>query len=253
MLQDILSIGDKIDVRQINQMGKLMHNVRTYVSQVVDFVDFDVINIATPIGNSKVIILDVGECYSLCFYSNKGLYQCNCVVMNNYRDKNLIIAVVRLTSDLEKFQRRQYYRLECIHEVEYRIISREEEIFDNKLRLDDFRNIEERSECRKKLNLFNQVWNRASFTDLSGGGARFNSTLNHQPGEKVRIRFDFILGKELKKLLIGAEIISSTKLLNRNGIYEQRVEFKDIGKIDRENLIKFIFEQERRRRRNDKS
>lgn len=253
MLQDILSIGDKIDVRQLNQMGKLMHNVKTYVSQLVDFADFDVINIATPIGNSKIIILDVGEIYNLCFYSNKGLYQCNCVVLNNYRENNMIIAVVRLTSDLEKFQRRQYYRLECVHEIEYRIISREEEILDNRLRLDDFKNTEERSECRKKLSLFNLEWQRASFTDLSGGGARFNSGLNHQLGDKVRIRFDFILGRELKKLLISAEIISSLKLPNRAGVYEHRVEFKDIGKNDREDLIKYIFEQERRRRRNDKS
>jgi c-di-GMP-binding flagellar brake protein YcgR len=96
-------------------------------------------------------------------------------------------------------------------------------------------------------------WLKASITDLSGGGARFNSKLFHQPGEKIRIRFEFILGRELKKLLIGAEIISSTKLPNRAGVYEHRTEFKNIGKNDREDLIKYIFEQDRKRRRNEKS
>jgi c-di-GMP-binding flagellar brake protein YcgR len=220
---------------------------------LVDFVDINVINIATPIGNNKILILDVGESYNLCFYTNKGLYQCNCTVMNNYRESNMIISMVRLISDLEKFQRRQYYRLECIHEIEYRVISKEEELLENKLRLDDFANTQERSECRKKMLQMNKEWNKASFTDLSGGGARFNSNVQHQPSDKVRIKFDFILGKELKKLVIGAEIISSAKLLNRAGVYEHRVEFKEIGKNDREDLIKYIFEQERRRRRNEKN
>jgi c-di-GMP-binding flagellar brake protein YcgR len=165
----------------------------------------------------------------------------------------MIIAVVKLTSDLEKFQRRQYYRLECVHEIEYRVVTREEEILENRLRQDDFRNTEERSECRKRLKQLNLEWQKASIIDLSGGGARFNSRISHQPGEKIRIRFDFILGKELKKLLISAKIISSTKLMNRTGIYEQRAEFKDNGKVDREDLIKYIFEQDRKRRRNEKN
>ncbi|HCM12943.1 MAG TPA: flagellar brake protein, partial [Lachnospiraceae bacterium] len=36
------------------------------------------------------------------------------------------------------------------------------------------------------------------------------------------------------------------------GVYEYRVEFKNIRKRDREDLIKYIFEQERRRRKNEK-
>jgi c-di-GMP-binding flagellar brake protein YcgR len=253
MLQEILAIGDKIDVSKMDHSGKLSGGSKTYVSQLVDFVDSDVINIAAPIGNSRLIILEVGESYSLCFYSNKGLYQCNCVVINNYRENNMIIAVVRLISDLEKFQRRQYFRLECVLDMEYRIITKEEEILENRLRQDNFGNKEERSECRKRLNLLNNEWIKANFTDLSGGGARFNSGFQHQQGEKVRIKFDFILGKNLKNMDLGAEIIASGKLMHRNGVYEHRVEFKNIGKNDREDLIKYIFEQERKRRRNEKN
>lgn len=253
MLREILTIGDKIDVRQIDNFGSQMHNVKTYVSQLLDFVDSDVISIATPMGNNKMIMLDVGENYQLCFYANKGLYQCNCVVMKYYKEKNMVIAITRLTSDLEKFQRRQYYRLECIHEIEYRIITKEEEILDNRIRLDNFQNTDERSECRKRIIQLSKEWQKASITDLSGGGARFNSYYMHQSGDNVRLKLDFIISGELKKLLLGAEIIYSNKLINQSGAYEHRAEFKDIGKKDREDLIKYIFEQERRRRRNDKN
>lgn len=253
MLQEILTVGDKIDLRQLDHTGGQIHNVRTYVSQLVDLIDADVISIAAPMRNNKMIILEVGEWYNLCFYSSKGLYQCNCTLMNNRRENNLIVSVVRLSSDLEKVQRRQYYRLECIHEVDYRIISMEEELLDNKVKLDNFKNTEERSECRKKLMQMNSEWLRGSITDISGGGARFNSYQVHQPGERVRIKFDFLSSGELKKLVLGSEIIYADKLINQSGAYEYRVEFKDIGKRDREDLIKYIFEQERHRRRNNKS
>jgi c-di-GMP-binding flagellar brake protein YcgR len=253
MLQNILSIGDKLEIRQMDQSGRLMINVKTYVSQLVDIIDQDVINIAAPIGNNRVIILLAGENYNLWFYSNKGLYQCKCEVINNFKEGSMVISQVRVISELQKFQRRQYYRLECIYDIEYRVITKEMEIIERKVSTDDFSSPEERTEFRKRLNQLNNEWVKATFNDLSGGGARFTSRLSHEQGDKLRIKFDFNLGKDMKKLVIGAEVVASTKVLNRSDIYEHRVEFKEIGKNDREDLIKFIFEQERRRRKNDKN
>lgn len=253
MLRDIVLIGDKIDVRQLDHMGAPMKSARTYVSQLLDYVDENTISIATPIKSGMVILLTPGENYKLSFYSVKGLYQCNCVMLTTYREKNTVIAVVRLTSDLEKVQRRQYFRLECIHEIDYRLITEEELLLEDKLLTASYKNADEKTEIRRRLSQLNRAWNKASITDLSGGGAKFNSEFNHNPGDKVRIKLDFITGGELKKLVLGADIIASEKLINRSSVYEHRAEFYDIGKNDREDLIKYIFEQERKRRRNDKT
>jgi len=251
MIREILTLGDKIDIKPLDRNGKPVHNARTFASQLLDFVDFDVIHIAAPIVHCKSIVLDIGEYYNLCFYSSIGLYQCNCIVLSNHKENNTIVAVVRITTNLEKFQRRQYYRLECIHEIEYRVINLEEEMLNRKISMEDFRNPEERAEGRKKLTQFDKEWIPAAITDLSGGGARFNSETNHNKGEKIRIRLDFISGGESKKMLLGAEIISSNRIMSRMGSYEHRVEFNNILQKDREVLIKFIFEQDRRRRRNE--
>lgn len=248
MLSDILTLGNKIDIKSLDRNGKPVHNARTYVSQLVDIVDYDVIHIAAPIVYSRPIILTVGENYNLCFYTEKGLYQCNCVVLSSHRENNTIVTVVRITTNLEKFQRRQYYRLECIHEIEYRVITLEEELLDRKLRMDEFRNAEERSECRKKFSEFDTQWVQAAIIDLSGGGARINSNIPHNPGDKIRIKLDLVSGNTLKKMLLNATVIASTRIINKTGFYEHRVEFKDIMMKDREELIKYIFEQERRRR-----
>jgi c-di-GMP-binding flagellar brake protein YcgR len=252
MLREVLSIGDKIDLKPLGKSGKPVLGARTFVSQLVDFVDATVINIAAPIIFGRTIPLQVGGNYNLCFYTEKGLYQCNCMVLGNHRDNKTIITVVRITSNLEKFQRRQYFRLECIHDIEYRPITIEEEILERKINSADFENPEALSEAKKNLAQLDRAWIAASVTDLSGGGARFSSEILHNSGDKVRIRIDFLLGNEVKKLELTANVVSSNRIPVRVGVYEHRVEFIDIMQKDREALIKYIFEQDRRRRRNDK-
>jgi c-di-GMP-binding flagellar brake protein YcgR len=251
MLREVLSIGDKIDIRPLNRSGKPVHTANTFVSQLVDFVDGNIINIVAPIVVGRTIPLPVGENYNLCFYTEKGLYQCNCQVISNHKDNKMIITVVRIITNLEKFQRRQYYRLECIHDIYYRPISLDEELLEKKMSSENFDTPEAMTEAKKKLAEFDSEWISASITDLSGGGARFSSEIHHNSGDKVRMKLDFIIGKELKKLVLTAKIISSRRIPVRVGMHEYRVEFTDIMQKDREALIKYIFEQERKRRRND--
>ncbi len=251
MLHEVLSIGDKIDIKPLNRNGRPVHTATEFVSQLVDFVDGSVINIAAPIVFGRIIPLTVGENYNLCFYTEKGLYRCNCMVINNHKDNKTIITVVRITTNLEKYQRRQYYRLECIHDINYRSISLEEELLEKKMSSENFETQEAITEARKKLAEFDREWIFASITDLSGGGARFSSEVLHNSGDKIRIKLDFIVGKELKKLVLTANIISKARIPVRAGMYEYRVEFTDIMQKDREALIKYIFEQERKRRKND--
>lgn len=252
MLSDVITVGDKIDIKQLDHNGELVKASKTYVSQLLDIADEKTISIAMPHGNGLIYILEQGMSYRLCFYTAKGLYQCNCTMSTVYRENNAVIASVKLITALEKIQRRQYYRLECIHEIEYRAITPEELQLENKLAGNKFINSDERADVRRRLSQLDRAWLKASITDLSGGGARFNSEEPLKPGDRIRIRMDFIMGNELKKLIVGAEIITSGRMENRNDKYEHRAEFYDIGKVDREDLIKYIFEQERRRRRNDK-
>lgn len=251
MLSEVLSIGDKIDIKPLNRNGKPVLGARTFVSQLVDFVDANVINITAPILVGRVIPLPVGEYYNLCFYTDRGLYQCNSMVMSNHKDNKTIITVVRIITNLEKYQRRQFFRLECVHDISYRQVTVEEEILDKKLSTEKFANPAELTEAKKKLAQFDKEWITGSITDLSGGGARFNSELQHNSGDKVRIKLDFLSGNEIKKLVLNANVISSKRIPVRVGVFEHRVEFIDIMQRDREALIKYIFEQERRRRRND--
>lgn len=251
MLNEVLSVGDKINIKRVDQNNRPVHNARIFVSQLIDFVDSDVIHIAAPIMFGRVIILEVGENYNLCFYSGKGLYQCNGTVLSNHRDNKTIVSVVRITTNLEKLQRREYYRLECIHDITYHLITEEEAILNNKMKNNEFKNVQERSECIDQLAQLNQNWVPGSITDISGGGVRFYSGISHKHGDKIKMSLSFLKNIDNKVLVISAEIIMSNRIENRTGLFEHRVKFHDIKQRDREIIIKYIFEQERKRRRYD--
>lgn len=246
MLSDVLKLGDKIDVTHIDKYNRPTHNAKTYASQLVDFIEFDVIHIATPISSSTPVILNVGENYRLCFYTSKGLFQSSCVILKNLREGNIIIAVVRITSNLEKYQRRQYYRLECIQNIKYRIISKEEELINNRLKVNDFRSEEEGLTYKTRLDELTSLWSLGTIKDLSGGGTRFTSETQHSKGDKIKLQLELEVKAGIKSLFIEAIIVDTYKVFNKVGLYEHRAEYNDISKKDREELINYIFEQERK-------
>lgn len=248
MLSEVLSVGDKIDIKRIDHNNRPVHGAKAYVSQLIDFVDSNVVHIAAPIIYGRVIILEVGENFNLCFYSAKGLYQCNGVVLSNHRDNKTIVSVIRITTNLEKFQRREFFRLECIHDISYHLVTVEEEILTRRLKSNEFKKPEEREECIARLEQMNQESIPGSVTDISGGGIRFNSEIQHQHGDKIKMYLKFLTNIDKKILVVVAEVLVSSRIENRTGLFEHRVKFNDISQRDREVIIKYIFEQERKRR-----
>lgn len=249
MLPDILSIGDKIHIRQLDLTGKPIRNTQPYVSQLLDFGDTDTIHISAPMINSQIHLLHPSSKYNLCFYTNKGLYQCTCEAIEKYKDNNIDVFTVRLTSNLEKIQRRKYYRLEMAHDIEYRLISDQEQVTQQRLQSETL-DTTEKEILEKKLKEWDRIWEKAIITDLSGGGIRFNSRNDLKAGDIIRVKLEFVTGGKPKKLIVDSKIVSSSKLIHVSGVYEYRVEFINIQQKDREDLIKYIFEQERLRRKN---
>ncbi len=252
MLREVLNYGDKIDIKPLDKSGRELHNARTFVSQLVEFVELDIICIATPILYGRALVLGIGANFSLCFYTSKGVYQCNCVVLSNYKENNLLVSDVRIITDLVKIQRRQFYRLECIYDIDYRVITSEEELLDKIYQADEFEHPQEREECKKMLNQLQSQWVHGDIIDISGGGARFYSKLLHKKGDKLRIGITVRVGSEVIRMDLEAQMVASFNNENRVGAFEHRVQFVNISPKDRESLIRFIFEQERRLRRNEK-
>ena len=144
-----------------------------------------------------------------------------------------------MISTPKKFQRRAYFRLEYTRDFEFHQSESEEE--------------KEAAQEEEMINLeeTHVLFDRGILLDLSGGGCRFVSREKIEPGEHLILKIPLEL-KETKILTVTGKTLSSKKVENDSRSYEQRVEFVDIDDAQREEIIKFIFQQERKNRKRRK-
>ena len=66
------------------------------------------------------------------------------------------------------------------------------------------------------------------------------------------MKFKLTVLEREKLFLLAAKIIYSNEIENRENEYENRVKFEFIDTTTREELIKYIFDEERKNRKNGK-
>lgn len=235
MMKDIIALGNKIEMQEIDlRMGGSEHEDRVYVSQLLEFdeEDSELLYIAMPIYEGRLIPLEVGRKFELSFYAKKGMYTCNSEIIRRFKTRNVYVLVVRVTSELKKNQRRQFYRLDINIEVFYKIFTNEDEKY--------FRAMRKISD-----EMIDRPFEKGMTIDVSGGGIRFISKDNIALGSKMMVRLPLELDTEIKDCNVIAKVISSIPSRGKERLYENRVEFVQINDSDRETLIKFIFKVER--------
>ncbi len=241
MERGILNLGNKIEMQEILTTLKddPERENRVYTSQLLEFdeTDEDVLNIAMPIFEGKLIALEVGRRFLLYFYAGKGMYTAECVIENRYKTKNIYVLVVRLQTALKSFQRRQYFRLDHTMEVQYKILSEEDDKF---LRLMD----------KLSDEFLERPYDGTGVTiDISGGGLKYVSKHQHAKGDKILFHITLDLGTLVKTVDAVAKVIASIPARNKADVYENRIEFCKIQDSDRETIIKYIFQTERNMRK----
>ncbi len=243
MLNDYLVPGDRIEIRSTKINDQDMEDIdgqggsrgKVFHSKVCDIRSEEEIEIEMPMEKGKLILLPVGKEYDLCFYTSSGLYQCYSVVRDRYKTNNMFILVMELTSGLRKFQRREYYRFNCILDMKCRVLSDEEkesyvsrsvEFMDTDLTLED-----------------------GVIVDISGGGARFVSSKQYDANEKILFKFSLKIDDRPQQFKIVGRVVKSNLKEGTSKKYENRIKFLSIDSREREDIIRYIFEEERKIRR----
>jgi c-di-GMP-binding flagellar brake protein YcgR len=239
MISKFVQIGNKIDIESIkkttDELGEITR--KTYRSELYDIESEDIIKIAMPMEQSKIVLLPVDAEYSLCFYTPNGLYQCLARVVERYKSNNLFVLSMELETDLQKYQRREYYRLNTVLEMKARKVADESE--DN--------STEEVEIIDTDITFDNGV-----MVDISGGGARFISRTQYPVGSEVMFRFSLFVSGKMNEYSLHGRVLFSQPMKNNPGAYEHRMQFIHIPRDDRESIIRYIFEEERKIRRREK-
>ena len=235
MLTNYVKHGQKVELQYVEKAsadtGENLKKI--YISTVYDVLSEDRLEIMMPMEKTKLILLPVDAEFNACFYTEQGPYQCFVQIIDRYKSNNVYILVLELTSNLRKYQRREYYRFSCALEMEARDLLEEEKIA---VEQDDYHLI-------PGLPL-----KRSVIVDISGGGLRFVSTQKYEKDSLIYCTYYLMLNGQKKKYELVGKILSVKEVQGKAGIYEHRVQYVNLNVDEREEIIRYIFEEERKHR-----
>lgn len=239
MLSEYVLPGTKMEMQLVERVKYVdeAEKKKIYQTSVYDVLSDDRLEIYMPLEKSKLILLPVDSEYELYFYTTGGLYQCFARVLDRYKTDKKYILLMELTSNLRKFQRREYYRLSCALEMSARPLEKEE-----------IKAIEQ----NEKYLVPGLPLTRSIIVDISGGGIRFVGDYAYEPENLICCKYHLLVDGRDKEYTLIAKIISVRELEGKSGLYEHRAQYININTMDREEIIRFIFEEERKSRKREK-
>ena len=233
MIEKYVMPGTKLDMKAFKRTGSDKDS-RTYSTKVYDVVSDDRIELFMPIESQKLILLPVDAEYEMFFYTEQGLYECVGRVVDRYKTNNVYIILMELETNLRKYQRREYYRYSCALDMDARNLFEEELV-----------GVDSDPEYHLVPGL---PLKRSIIVDISGGGFRFVSDYQYEKGSLIYCNYRLFIKGEPKEYKLVCKILDVRELENRPGEFEHRVQYMNLDNEEREEIIQFIFEEERRNR-----
>ena len=249
MLERLLTAGDKVEVMRTSGLASAQSDKKVYYSLLVDIDQDDRLTVTMPIEAGKLIPLSVGDRYWLVFYTHSGIYQAKASIVAREKQGNIHVMILRTLTELERIQRRQFYRIECVMDVEYRIMDDAEAAGYEILRTKSYKTIEDRLKVKKMLVPSGNEWHKGIAIDISGGGMRFNTKVNHENPEYLELRFLLISGNVTKNIVTPARVIRYAPVPKLQDTNEFRVEYVEIPTKQREDIVQYVFNEDRNRRK----
>lgn len=236
MLTKYVEAGEKVELQIVSRDSKDNPEVerKVYTSQVYEVLSDDRLEITMPMEKTKLILLPVDSEYDVYFYTGSGLLQCFARIIDRYKSNNVYILVLELVSNLRKYQRREFYRFACALEMNSRPLQEEE------LSL---------VETNRVVLTPGLPLKRSIIVDISGGGIRFISNQRYDVGSHIYCNYKLLVSGEQKEYDIVGKVLRVRELDNRPGEYEHRVQYVNLNTVEREEIIKYIFDEERKSRK----
>lgn len=235
--------GYKVDIRTVAHVVRNDEEAQTrYVSQIFDVSTNGEILIHMPTNAGKLVILQSGVRYEFVFNTNNGLFKAEGEVTRRAKREGFYLLAIKLNTKLEKFQRREFFRLDCMMPLLFTGISDEIAHFDSMAAAFKY--------MRDNLEQYS-VKGLGTILDISAGGIRFTTSEDIREFEYLMLQFqlEYDAGKRQAEL-IAKKVSQEYK--PDSGKYEVRLMFlfkKDA--INQEDIVKYVFEAERKKRRRD--
>jgi len=239
MIEKYIKPGQRVEMKAVKRTSlKDDQSDKVYATKVYDVLSDDELEIEMPIEQTKLILLPVDGEYQSFFYAGAVLYECVVRIKGRYKANSVYLLKVEIETNLTKHQRREYYRYSCAIEMSSRVLC-EEEI----------------TEAGDKQDIFRLVpglpLRKGIVADISGGGLRFTTDEQYERGSLIMTKFTLSVRGAARTFELVGRVLAVKELEKRRGVFEHRIQFININKQTREEIIQFIFDEERRLRQKE--
>lgn len=235
--------GSKVDIRIVQlEERETAPDVdqSVYYSTIFDVTDDGVIEVNMPTIAGKLQLLQKHIRYEFIFKTPSGMYKAEGTVIDHIKREGFYLLRIEIGENLTRFQRRQYFRLECMIPIMFMGLT------------EGAATQETIEEVKRYMDALEEMKIRGMGTmlDISGGGTRF-VTSNSLAGVKyLLIQFQLQCQKELTEIEVVGEVLSSEKAKDGEK-FVHRIKFFFRDNQSREQIISYVFEEERRLRKRE--
>jgi c-di-GMP-binding flagellar brake protein YcgR len=241
-LTDVITLGDKIDIR-LSQQIRQEHNggdpAPVYQSSVCDDLSESEIEITMPSIGGRMVLLQVDAECEFVFFAKGGMYRCIGNVHKRYKKDGLYLLTVIMKTDPVKIQRREFFRVDYVTQMEYYSIS--EEIAQMKTMKEVLLAIENTQDAKEDAQK-----GQGNTQDISGGGTRFSSREPMERDSYLLLVFHLSNERMDESFELIGQVIATEPNPKVAGLYINRIAFLFKNLKDRERIVRFVFEEERR-------
>lgn len=232
----VISHGDEILLHSASlNVEDKAENRECYRSIIYEILSEDTLEIIMLIDKNKWIPLNRKIQYEIYFYTKRCPYKSLARIIDSYRKNNIYIIQLKLASSLNKQQRREFYRYSCLIEMELRRLTEEE--------------IQKVESMTKPVIEKNLPLDKGVIVDISAGGCSFISQKQFEIDNLIYCTYELLKEECQKRYEVIVKVLAVKKLKNKKDTFECRGQFYNIDEKIREDIIKYIFEDERKKRK----
>ena len=242
-MSDLIQPGDRIDIQLVYQVERQQNGedieVKLYKSKVCDWLSDINMEILMPTESGKMVLFQIGVRCEMIIYTKRGMYKVNAKTKERYKKDNLYFLVMEIVEPPVKFQRREFFRISYIADMKF------------------YRVTPEIAELQTTEELFHVVHDpevgleacRGMVQDISGGGIRFVTDQIEEIGRYLVVELHLSNDMVNENFYLLCKVVSSEPMQEKEEKFSNRAKFiyKDLK--DRETIVRFVFEEERRIRK----
>lgn len=212
-----IDIGSKLEL--VLDKNYYKQTDQPLVSQFEELFDDGEMEILTPIFEGRLFFITRNTKVDVIYESGGQLYKFGAIVVGHRTSGNLSYMRIKPVSEKQRFQRRNFFRFKCIEKVEYRIYQNENTP------------AEGRGDYKDSIT-----------RDISGGGICLLT--KEKPNRGWFVEGNLYIGQKIH--FIGS-IVRVADIRNKGEYsYEAGIEFVNISERDREKVISYIFDSQRK-------